>query len=259
MLNVTLLSAVVFDHQSWDTSSGTVDPAVVVTGELPARARPFVVDRVYRAPQGYYDESFALLDPDGEILYQHPYARLSLRGEMFEDRFRDVIRDRVEFTSADEHTMVFLVRNTEVGRVPVFVDAPESARAHGVLDDALASTLKKSTIVWLRIPQPDGDQVTRPAWFVYDDGKVFVLTGPDEQDLTNLPLADEVTLVARSKDVRSQLAAVPADVRVVDNDSEEFDRVAEMGVKSRLNLADFAEAASRWKRTCTLVELTPRP
>ncbi len=258
MLHVEVLSALVFDHESWDRDSGTVDPVIVARGELPGRARPFVVDRIYRGPQGYYDESFVLLGPDGSEVYHHPYARLTLRGEMFEDRYRDVVRDRVTVSSADEHRLLLLVNDREVGRIPVFVDAPESATAAGVLGDALDATLKKSAIIWLDIPQPDGGRLRRPAWFVYQAGKVYLLTGPDEQELTNIDSAAEVTLIARSKEDRSRIATVPASVRVVERDSDEWERIAHLGLGTRLNLPDGDAALDRWRTTCTMVELTPQ-
>ncbi|MDQ4130251.1 MAG: hypothetical protein M3133_04570, partial [Actinomycetota bacterium] len=255
---VELLSAIVFDHASWDAATGTINPAIVVRGELPAGAEPFVVDRVYQGPQGAYDESFALLDPRGDVVHQHGWGRVTLRGEMFEDRFRDVVRAHVAVANAEEHALVLLVNDYEVGRIPVFIEAPDSAVAAGVLADVLDATLKKSAIVWLTIPQPQGEPITKPAWFVYQGGKVYVLTGPAEQDLTNIARAGEVTLTARSKEVRSQIASVPAHVRVVSNDSDEFDQVIQVGLTTRLNLPDGDAALERWKQTCTLVELSPQ-
>ncbi len=258
VLRVRVLSALVFDRESWDEETGSVNPAIVVRGELPAHARPFVVDRVYRGPQGSYDESFAIVAPDGTVVYQHPYARVPLRGEMYEDRFRDEVKDQVLLTNTDEHALVLLFSEREVGRVPVFIDAPESVTAAGAVSDVVESTLKKSAILWVRIPQPRGGEVTRPAWFVYQGGKVYLLTGPQEQELTNIDRADRVHLIVRSKDVRSQVGDIPAEVRVVENDSEEFDRVAQAGVGTRLNLEDLEGAFERWKATCTMVELTPQ-
>ncbi|MDP9023670.1 MAG: hypothetical protein M3N57_13435 [Actinomycetota bacterium] len=258
MVRVAVLSALVYDLGSYDPATGVIDPVIVVRGELPARAQPFGVDRLYRGPQGVYDESWAILDPAGALVYQHPYGRITLRGQMYEDRFRDEIRRGVTLHSAEDHTLVLLLNDQEVGRVPAFIEAPESATAAGVVGDALEATLKKSAIIWVTIPQPDGGAVTKPAWFVYQGGKVFVLTGPDEQDLTNIQGADEVTLTARSKDVRARIGAVPASVRIIDNDSDEFDRIATLGVGTRLNLPDGEAALERWKDTCTLVELTPQ-
>jgi hypothetical protein len=258
VLRVQVLSAVVFDHETWDQETGTIDPAIVVRGELPGNTRPFVVDRVYRGPQGSYDESFAIVAPDGAVVHEHDYGRVTLRGEMFEDRFRDVVGEPALITTAEEHSLVLIMNGREVGRVPAFVDAPESVSAAGAIDDVLAGTLKKSAILWVRIPQPDGGEVTRPAWFVYEGGKVYLLTGPEEQDLTNIALADEVELIVRSKEIRSQIGDVPAEVRRVDNGSEEFERIAQAGVGTRLNLDDLEDAFERWKATCTMVELTPR-
>lgn len=257
MLYVELLSAIVFDAESWDQETGSIDPAVVVRGELPSESRPFVVDRIYQGPQGYYDESWAIVDPDGQLVYQHPYGRIHLRGEMFEDRFRDTVKAPIPFDSAEEHQLVFVVSHTVIGRIPCFVDAPESATAAGVLGDALEATLKKSAIVWLTIPQDRGPEVTKPAWFVLQDGKVFVLTGPDEQQLTNLTNVEQVTLTARSKEDRSRIATVPASVRVVESGSDEWDRIAQLGLGTRLNLPDGEGAYDRWRSTCTMVELTP--
>ncbi|MGH3443162.1 MAG: hypothetical protein ACRDUY_14200 [Nitriliruptorales bacterium] len=259
MPQVELLSALVFDHETWDEAAGAIDPAIRVRGDLPGYPRAFVVDRVYRAAQGWYDESFALLDPDGEVVHQQDYARISLRGQMFEDRFRDVVRPEAQISGAGDHTMVFLIADRAVGRIPDFIVAPDSTEAAGVLGDALEATLKKSAIVWLQIPQPRGGSVVRPAWFVYRDGRVFVLTGPDEQDLTNIDQAEEVTLIARSKEIRSRIGSVPAAVRIVDRESDEFDEIAQLGLMTRLNLPDGMEAAlARWKDSATLVELTPQ-
>ena len=253
-----LLSAMVYDHGSWDQKTGSVNPAVIVRGELPGPGDPFGVDRIYRGPSGSYDESFALLDPEGKLVYQQPYGRIILRGEMFEDHFRDTVRERITIASGGEHTMVFVIGAAEVGRIPVFIEAPESAVEAGALADALGESLKKTSIIWLTIPQPAGAPIIKPAWFVYDAGKVFVLTGPGEQDLTNIALADTVTLTARSKEERSEIASVPVVVNVVPNNSDMFGRVAQMGLGTRLNLFDGEAAFDRWRETCTLVELSPQ-
>ena len=47
-----------------------------------------------------------------------------------------------------------------------------------------------------------------------------------------------------------------ADVRVVPNDSDEFEKIATQGMGTRLNLKDGEAALQRWKDTCTMVELT---
>ena len=88
--------------------------------------------------------------------------------------------------------------------------------------------------------------------------KLFVLKGGDEQELPNLERNDEVRITVKSKDVKATIADAPADVRVVANDSDEFNKIAQLGMGNRLNLPDGDAAAERWRETCTLVELTPR-
>jgi len=164
----------------------------------------------------------------------------------------------IPIESTGEHAMVFLVDGEEAGRVPVFIEAPESLKAAGVAGDAADTALKKGSIMWLTIPQPDGGEATRPAWYVQQGKKLFVLKGPQEQELPNLEHQEQVTITVKSKDVNASIAEAPADVRVVANDSDEFAKIAQLGMGNRLNLKDGGGAAERWKQTCTLVELTPR-
>lgn len=254
---VQLLSAMAYDEQTFDTEH-FADPVLVVLGELPGTSQPFQLDRVYKGPQGTVEEVIVLLDPDDRVIWQRPGRFIELRGMMFEDLFKTSVTDDIEIRSTDEHTMVFLVDGEEAGRIPVFIEAPESLTAAGVTSDAANTALKKGSIMWLTIPQPGGHEATRPAWYVQQGKKLFVLKGPQEQELPNLEHNEQVTVIVKSKDVKASIAEAPADVRVVDNDSDEFARITQLGMGNRLNLPDGADAAERWKQTCTLVELTPR-
>jgi hypothetical protein len=254
---VQLLSAMAFDKQTFDTEY-FADPIIQVLGELPGMSQTFQLDRVYKGPQGTVEEVIVLLDPDDRVIWQRPGRYLELRGMMFEDLFRATVTEDIEIRSTDEHTMVFLVDGQEAGRIPVFIDAPESLRAAGVSGDAAETALKKGSIMWLTIPQPGGGEATRPAWYVQQGKKLFVMKGPDEQELPNLEGNDEVRITVKSKEVKATIAEAPADVRVVDSDSDEFERIAQLGMGNRLNLPDGEGAAERWRQTCTLVELTPR-
>jgi hypothetical protein len=176
---------------------------------------------------------------------------------MFEDLFRQEVHERVEISSIREHTLAFYLDGQLAARVPVFIDAPESVQAAGVLLEASEAALKKGAICWLTIPQRAGPALQRPAWYVQQGQKLFVLKGPGEQQLPGLEHAAEVTLTVKSKDVKATIGAMPATVRVVTDDAE-FERIATMGMGTRLNLQDGEAALQRWKDTCTLVELTPR-
>lgn len=256
MARVKLMSAMAFDVETYE-STGAADPVLVVRGELPGISRPFNIHRVYKGAQGVYEEAVVLADPEGFVLWESAPRNIELRGEMFEDLFRRTVDERLEITSTKEHSLGFYLNGALVGRVPVFIEAPDSARHAGVLLEASEAALKKGSIVWLTIPQQDGSAVTRPAWYVQQGPKLFVLKGGDEQQLPNLEHCDAVRMTVRSKEVRAAIGEMDADVRVVD-DAEEFERIAGLGLGERLNLKDGPNALARWTETCTMVELTPR-
>lgn len=256
MARVKLLSAMAYDRETY-AAEGVADPVIKVYGELPGTARPFDVHRVYQGPQGVYEESLLLLDPEGIVLWEREPQLLELRGMMFEDLFRSQLRTDVRIDDPGEHHLVFLFDGHEVGRIPVFIDAPQSLRTAGVLPEAAETALKKGSVLWLTIPQLDGSELSRPAWYVQQGRKVFVLSGGSEQRLPNLEHNDVVRMTVKSKDVHAAIGELSASVRVVDNASDEFDRIATLGMGTRLNLRDGDGALERWRRECTMVELTP--
>ncbi len=256
MARVKLMSAMAFDVETYETT-GSADPVLVVRGELPGSNRPFHIHRVYKGAQGVYEEVVVLADPDGVVMWESEPRNIELRGEMFEDLFRRRVDDRLDITSTREHHLGFYLDGALVGRVPVFIEAPDSARHAGVLLEASEQALKKGSIVWVTIPQQDGTSVSRPAWYVQQGPKLFVLTGEGEQQLTNIEHCDVVRLTVKSKEINAAIGEMDADVRVVD-DAEEFARIAGLGLGERLNLTDGQGALARWTETCKLVELTPR-
>ena len=255
MSRVQLMSAMAYDVESYE-STGVADPVIRVLGELPSGSQPFGITRVYKGSQGMYEEVLAIADPDGVIVWESAPRLIELRGQMFEDLFRRTVTDRIDITSTREHTLVFYLDGQIAGRIPVFIDAPESVRAAGVLMEAAETALKKGSICWLTIPQADGTALSRPAWYVQQGQKLFVVKGEAEQELPGLEHARQVTLTVKSKDVKATIGDMPADVRVV-TDAAEFERIAAMGLGTRLNLTDGEAAMDRWKATCTIVELTP--
>jgi hypothetical protein len=258
MARVKLLSAMAYDRETYE-SSGVADPVIKVLGELPATARPFNVHRVYKGSQGVYEESMLLLDADGFVIWERAPQLIELRGMMFEDLFRNPAKADVSIESAGEHTLVFLLGGVEAGRIPVFIDAPQSVTSAGVLPEAAEAALKKGSIMWLTIPQLDGGEVSRPAWYVQQGRKVFVVKGGIEQALPNLENCDVVRMTVKSKDIKAAIGDLPMSVRVIPADSEEFDRIATLGMGTRLNLPDGEGALDRWRTDCTMVELSPAP
>lgn len=260
MARANLHYAAALDREIWQASqvdTSLFDPLVRVEGALPGTARPFVVLREYQGPQGYYVEWFVVRDPDRRDLWRSPSRRISLTGEMFEDRFTTTVTDLV-ISSGEEHEVAFFVDDEELGSVPLFVEAGLGGDPRVAAEETFKKALSKSTIIWLAVPGDRGKTHNRPVWFVFDSGKVYVVIGPTEQEVPGLPAAAQVEIIARSKDLRSRVSRVPATVRVVPGDDPLFDRIGQMGMGRRLNLPDGEGAIERWRKRCALVELTPQ-
>ncbi len=252
---VKVLSAVMFDAAHFE-ETGRADPAVRVLSELPAVTEPFHVNRVYKGAQGRYEEVVALADPSGTVVWESDPRILQLRGEMYEDLFRLRVEAPITIADAGEHTLLLYMDGQLVGRVPVFVDAPRSLIASGATMDAVETALKKGSIVWLDIPQKGGVVVQRPAWYVQEGRTLYVIKGGREQELPGLEQTDRVTVIVKSKDINATIAELPAGVRIVTDDVE-FERVAALGMGTRLNLLDGQNALARWRSESVMVHLTP--
>jgi hypothetical protein len=242
-------------------ADGLVQPedamAVFVGRAGKGRVAPFLVRRSYTGAGGWYKEAMALLAPNGDVVWRSREQAITLRGSNKIDTFSDEVHG-VVVDSDDDHELVLLVGGDEVGRVPLSVldeDPPyATASDAAVLDEAL----KKSTVVWVEVPGEGGTGGRAvPVWYGTLDGRVYVLTGGSEQHVPGLGEADRVVLVARSKEQQSLVAEVEASARVVPANDPLFARVVPLLLPRRLNLRDGDQAAERWRKECTLVELTP--
>jgi hypothetical protein len=160
--------------------------------------------------------------------------------------------------SDDDHELVLLVGGDEVGRVPISVldeDPPWSTGPDtAVLDEAL----KKATVAWVEVPGEGGTNGKAvPVWYGVLDGRVYVLTGGSEQRVPGLAETGQVVLRARSKEQQSLIAEVEAATRVIEPSDPLYAQVAAVLLPRRLNLRDGEQAVDRWRKECTLVELTP--
>jgi len=189
-----------------------------------------------------------------------------LRGEAFEDRFVTDVTD-VKFLDAEEHTLTFYIGDEDVGEIPVFIESGLGGDPYVAVESTVTKALQKGSVLWLAVPQPPrrkgfrtvpGGVHEQAAWFVLDGGTVYVLSGPTEQQILGLDRADEVELVVRSKEVRSRIARVPAEVSTIPVEDPQFEKVARTALGKRLNLPDGDGALERWKANCTLYALTPR-
>ena len=259
MSRADLHNALVLDRDIFEASKadpGLLDPIVRVEGGLPGIARPIAVVRDYQGPQGAYLEYFVLRDSRGNQIMESQSRRIQLRGEMFEDRFVDVL-EHLRIERGDEHQATFFVNDAEVATIPVFVESGLGGDPALAAKETFNKALSKGNVVWLTVAQEKGKPHTQAVWYVWTDGKVYVIDGPTEQQVPGLATAETVQLTARSKDLRSRVSDIPATVAIVPNDSDRFDLIAKMALGRRLNLPDGDGALERWRSRCMLLELTP--
>lgn len=267
-IDVRLTDAYVADARL--VADGTAQPedALAVFAGRAGRGRlsPFSVHRSYTGAGGWYVEVLTLLAPNGDIAWRGPERTLQLRGSNKIDSFTSVVDDAAVATAGD-HELVFLLhdgrrrsRLVEVARVPLAVldQDPPYLDAAGGATAVLTEALRKGTIVWVTVPGADGPAGRgTPVWYGLHDGRVYVLTGGGEQQVPGLASADLVLLTARSKDQQSRVADLEAAARVVAPSEPLFDQLVAVLLPRRLNLRDGDAAAARWRKECTLVELTP--
>lgn len=264
--------AAAIDQELFDASSvdpTLLDPVVRVVGGLPGVARPFVALRAYQGPQGYYTEHFEIRDPTGAAVYTSPVQRIALEGEMAEDHFTVVVRD-LPIDFGDPYELACFVGDEEVGAVPVFVEAGLGGDPRVAAKETFSKAVQKGSILWVSVPRAPSRRRgglrrgredawhTQPVWFVRQDERIYVFSGPTEQEVPGLAEAEEVELTVRSKDLRSRVSRCPADVRVIDPSDPLFEEIGIKGLSERLNLPDGDAALQRWRENCVLVELTPQ-
>ena len=125
---------------------------------------------------------------------------------------------------------------------------------------AIQESLKKSTIMWLKWSDRDGTQHQMPVWYLNDQkaGAIYVLSGERQQTIPGAEHMRECVVVLRWKGKNSQVAEIPADVRLLDQ-GPEWDEIAEKIAEKRLNIPGLPEeTARRWRDECVILELKLR-
>lgn len=273
MARADLHNALAVDRDIYRASlvdASLLDPVVRLDGGIPGTIRPFTVVREYQGPQGTYVEHFEISDPAGTVLYRSPLRRINLRGEAHEDRFAHDVPS-LEVSDARAHRVTFFVDDTEIDGVPMFLETSSGGDARVATEETVKKALQKGEIMWVTVP---GEAVgprrasgralprdhTQPVWFVWDkkSESIYLINGKGEQDVPGLSSQRVVEISTRSKDDRSLVARVPAEVEIVPLDDERWERIGKAALTARLNLPDGDAALDRWKRDCALVHLTPQ-
>ncbi|WP_137123215.1 hypothetical protein [Segeticoccus rhizosphaerae] len=122
------------------------------------------------------------------------------------------------------------------------------------LSRLVAEAASKSGLLWVEVP---GDRAW-PVWHVWVNNTAYVVSGPGEQPLPDLP--DEVVLVLRSKDHEGRLLRVPAHTRRLSPEDADLDDewgTATQALKaSRLN-APPGDTVARWAHDNVVMALSP--
>lgn len=118
----------------------------------------------------------------------------------------------------------------------------------------LAPVLRTSGMLWIQPPE----ERAWPAWHVCVEDTCYVVTGPGEQPLPDLP--EQVTLILRTKDsqaeIGAQVAQVPARTHRVDPEDAEWQTATDALAPARLNVPE-AGLARRWADSATVWALVP--
>ena len=190
-------------------------------------------------------------DGDPELVYYRDYATPAEAVEAFFGFAEwyaltptDTTWDEISYTVADDF-------DWSEGRETLL----PTSLAPGVQE-----SLKKSTIFWMRWSD-NGHEHQMPVWYVYEQklGKIYVLSGERQQLIPGAERIRSADVIFRQKGKNVRLAEIPASVRVVPKNTDEWDERAEKLAEKRLNIPGLPEdTARRWRDECEILELTLR-
>lgn len=250
-MKVTILDFRITDRVLAETEPDAGD--IVYLGAQGRVAYPFVATRRIAGPGGVYIDAVSIIDADGGSLGTWE-KKFELDGESKPRTITNELRG-VTFPQPGTYTLQYSVYDDVVANFPFTVVQSDSP-ATGIVPGPLDASLSKSTICWLEVVH-ESKTINKPVWYGYENGRVYVLTGPGEQEIPGLTTSDNVRLIARSKDKRSQVADVQCVVEVLPKDAAWDVLARDLLLGRRLNLADGDAAVGRWKNTCEIAVLTP--
>jgi hypothetical protein len=150
----------------------------------------------------------------------------------------------------------FIIDEQVVGEIelPVYVQAAPTK-----LPKETEDGLRKSDVIWLGA-DVNGRRSTIPAWFVYKNGKIYVLSqrepGPEEQTVPGASSAKEFVIVTRRKGRDTSLEEFGAAPRMLEG-AEWEDAANALADKRKSRAGAPDESVRRWRGSCDIIELTP--
>ncbi|HEV7208520.1 MAG TPA: hypothetical protein VGN54_07260 [Mycobacteriales bacterium] len=112
---------------------------------------------------------------------------------------------------------------------------------------------KKGGLLWVAV----GEHEARAVWYLWDEGKAYVLTGGGEQQVPGLAEASAAVVTARSADKGGRLVTWRARCTRIPADSARWAELQPQLIKARLNTPDGPDAPARWAASSVLTELAP--
>src|SRR5205823_4576991 len=139
--------------------------------------------------------------PSGRLAYRWgPNVRRML-GQMDLTVEADTITDAI-LEETGTYVASFIIDEFVLGEIEVPVWLQEGVSLPKAVEDGL----KRSDVIWIGVEEKNGRDRTIPAWFVYRQGKIFVLSqhkgppdAPPEQSVPGLPDARDLVVVTRRK------------------------------------------------------------
>ena len=249
-----LVFANVVDARAYAAQGADAPPGVYLVA-VPGLALPFVVHRAWKAPTGYVVEEFRLIAPSGRVVYRWgPFPRRMV-GAMDLTVEAETIDDAV-LSETGTYVASFILDNLLLGEIEVPVWLQEAGAG---LPKAVEDGLKRSDVIWVGVQENGQDRLV-PAWFVYRQGRIFLISGkepgPHEQTVPGLPTARDLLIVTRRKGRDTSLDRFHAAARVLEG--EEWEQAAALLADRRRDRhGPPDEAIERWRDTAYIAELIP--
>lgn len=234
---------------------GDAANGLVYTLSPGTRALPFAVLRDWKAPTGYLAEEIRLIAPSGRVAYRVGPEPRRLLGSMDLTRFESIIEDAL-FEELGVCLASFLLDGELLGQTEfqvVLQAAPDK------LPKEVEDGLKKSDVIWAGV-EYKGKEVTAPVWFVYRQGKIYLLSAKEpsleEQTVPGLPDASDMIVITRRKYRDTSFGRFHAAARILEG--PDWDQAAKLLADRRRDRhGPPGDAIKRWRDACVIAELTP--
>jgi hypothetical protein len=114
--------------------------------------------------------------------------------------------------------------------------------------------MKRAAIAWLTVP---GSSEAYAVWCLWNDGALYVVSGPGEQPAPALAQARTVAVTTRG-DHGGRILTWSAAVSRVQPDTDEWATIAPLLAGKRLNASGSSDdVVRRWAAECSINRLTP--